>query len=118
MTPTLNLNSTNVLSSLSIATIHDTGYEVTYSEAGNYDGSDTACCDGSTPSQEQAGKPELSPKLRAEAIAYGKQILKMNERPGEESAGNGEEGLTYVGEATVIVMENDHLYHVHVTSES
>lgn len=120
MTGFINLEG-NPLSALTIASMKDVGYEVDYSVAGNYDGSDTTCCNGAPIlSPDQPGKPELSATGRAQAVTYGKQVLSLNQRPPKVAGiGKEEDGLIYVGDkfTTVLFEENGILYDVFVTNE-
>ena len=113
------------LSRLTVASLKDSGYTVDYSVADTYDGSNIApgCC-LSTVSQVEGGptqkpKPPLSPNGRANAIAYGLNILKASELPPSFIAAMEQDGLAYVGDRLIFVLyeENGYTYEVYVTNE-
>ena len=118
MTPFINSNA-NPLSKLTIGNIEDTGYEVNYGAADEYDGSDTTCC---TPDNNNPppNKPSLSESANNAAVVYGRNVLNESKLPSDQAEGNQEEtGIVYVGDKliTILVEENGYLYDVHVTNE-
>lgn len=114
----------NPISTLTIASVEDIGYEVNYATADEYNGGDTTCCASGSPAlaPETTNKPELSDAGRAEAIAYGKQLLSQNQRPppaeGTEG-GHDENGPVYVGDRFVVIlyMERENIYDVFVNNK-
>jgi len=112
------------LSTLTIANLHDSGYEVDYSAADAYDGSDTTCCTsaGSLASvvASKSSKPELSDEGKATAVAYGRRKLSENQPPPSIQSGEiNDDGFIYLGDIITIVLieENGHIFDVHVTKE-
>ena len=112
------------LSTLTIASLEDSGYPVDYSVAGVYDGSDTTCCFSSASIQSivpsKPRKPPLSDEGRATAVAYGRKKLIKNRRPPSIARGEPSDGgVIYLGDliTTVLFIENGLIYDVHVTKE-
>ena len=103
----------------------DLGYEVNYTAADEFDGSDTTCCfpedEGSSSIEADTSKPPLSEEGLAYATEFGLNYLKGRKLPSETIGGIQEEdtNIMYVGDrlVTVYVYENGHVYDVGVTSE-
>merc|ERR1719203_858420 len=104
------------ISRLTIATLQDLGYDVNIKAADAYDGGDTTCCSPSDPMSATSlseSKPLLSDAGMDAAVAYGKQMLQMKQRPENLLV----EGAIYVGDQQTVVLyqENGNIYDVHVT---
>lgn len=112
------------LSKLTIANLHDSGYEVDYSVADAYDGSDTTCCfsSGSIASvaASKSSNPQPSDEAMAAAVAYGRRKLNENQPPSSLASGElSDNGYIYLGDLVTVVLfqENGHIFDVHVTKE-
>jgi len=114
------------LSKLTVASLEEIGYTVDYSAADKYDGRNTSstsgCCLPPSGTLQGASMENLMPPsssaARANAIAYGRQILKENTLPSSIAAVE-HDGMRYVGDRVVSVLyaENGHVYEVTVTHE-
>lgn len=112
------------LSKLTIANLDDSGYEVDYSVADVYNGSDTTCCfDSGNIASVAASKPsnpEPSEEAMAAAVAYGRRKLNENKPPASLASGEpSDDGYIYLGDLITVVLflENGHIFDVHVTKE-
>jgi len=101
----------NPISTLTVASIEDLGYEVDYDAADAYNGTDTYCCHGGNewhspwsrrrlggnrdnarppPRGDRSGARSLSATGRAAAVAHGREVLQRRQkRPGSGGDDNG-----------------------------
>ena len=112
----------NLISNLTIASVEDMGYEVNYGAADQYDASniDTTCCTTGIPPPSESDTPPLSKAGREAAVAYGQGELAKYQRPQGIQQGPDENGLTYVGDRSIMILyeEGGRIYEVIVTMDS
>ena len=124
------LNNPAPISTLTIASLEDIGYEVDYSVADEYNGTNTRdCCLSSSNLPSSEGPvvdttpitPPLSDAGSAAAEAYGQEVLRENQRPDDliQEEIMKENSLTYVGDRFVVVLyeEEERIYEVFVTND-
>ena len=131
-----SIGSTKLLmSNLTLAALDDQGYEVDYSTADMYDGSNTymdnsvdGCCkpDGwdsrkylrrlNSNHNNNKSKRHLSEEGRAKAVAHGRKVLETRRLP--PGVPREQNGIRYVGDRSisVIIEENGTLHEVGVAA--
>jgi len=127
MTPFAGPGSIEPISSVTIASIEDIGYEVDYTAAEPYDGTDTTCCNPSSRllRSEHSSRKSLSNAGRAAAVAYGRQILSTNQialSSDDDSnqivaLSSDDDSVMFLGDKVTVVLfeENGVVYDVVVT---
>jgi len=124
MTPTLFFGVPNPLSRLTVAYMEDFGYDVNFDAADPFDPSGLPCC---TPPVDgiaapvDGTPPAVPDAARAAAVAFGKRVLKENQRPDDpvdEIEVDGT-GAIYVGDQAVFVLveQDGDVFVVKVTND-
>jgi len=105
----------NAISILTIASLEDIGYEVNYTAADPYDGSNTGggCCLPSITVEIVQNHPTLSEAGRAAAIAYGQEELRKSQLTGDTMQYMQEESdVLYIGDLfTAVLYQEDGWIH-------